>query len=440
MPMERDIQLLLNRHAGVDDWKIWSTTRHEFQLYAAADRIESQRDVEQRHLICTVYHDRGTGSGRQRGESTFTVTPDMIGGIGPLIDEAVVSAAATSADYYDLPSMGTYADVPLVDEAIVTDSPAMARHLLSLVLEESGRENVRPAQIEFFLGGCERRLLTSRGIDLGFRETDLFTEMVFLAEDRGQVAEFMVSMNERTIDETRLRELARSGARCARDSLHPRAPRSGRSSIVLQRDTVKRFLRPLVFHSGAQSLYEGMNRCKPGEAIQNVTAGKTDPLSMWTDATIPHARGSYPCDSDGIAAGRHLLIEQGLLKGFWAPNRFARQLKIPCTGEFGNMIVGQGNHSFEELLACSDDSPVYLVESLSSLEPNMNTGSFSSEIKLAYELTPSGRVPVKGGSVAGNVFTALERLFFSREMTYFKDYRGPVAVRIDAVRIAGEND
>lgn len=70
--------------------------------------------------------------------------------------------------------------------------------------------------------------------------------------------------------------------------------------------------------------------------------------------------------------------------------------------------------------------------------PFVITGNFVGEIRLGYEITPAGRRPIKGGSVSGNLFTALAGARFSQETSLQGAYLGPVGIRFPALTIAGE--
>ena len=47
------------------------------------------------------------------------------------------------------------------------------------------------------------------------------------------------------------------------------------------------------------------------------------------------------------------------------------------------------------------------------------------------------RKPVKGGTVSGNVFSALGTARYAKETVFRADYFGPAAVRFEGLTIAG---
>lgn len=61
------------------------------------------------------------------------------------------------------------------------------------------------------------------------------------------------------------------------------------------------------------------------------------------------------------------------------------------------------------------------------------------EIRLGYEHGPDGTRPVTGGSVTGNLFTALAEVTLSSETRLFTSYAGPVAMRFARLQVAGRD-
>ena len=62
------------------------------------------------------------------------------------------------------------------------------------------------------------------------------------------------------------------------------------------------------------------------------------------------------------------------------------------------------------------------------------------EIRLGYEIGPDGAIPVKGGSVTGNLFEAMASARFSAETVELPAFAGPRAIRFESLQVAGADD
>jgi hypothetical protein len=65
------------------------------------------------------------------------------------------------------------------------------------------------------------------------------------------------------------------------------------------------------------------------------------------------------------------------------------------------------------------------------------SGQFSVEIRLG-ELHRAGKTAFfRGGLLVGNWFDAVADANYSRELQTYADYRGPAAVRLNSLQVAG---
>jgi len=102
---------------------------------------------------------------------------------------------------------------------------------------------------------------------------------------------------------------------------------------------------------------------------------------------------------------------------------------------FGNLEIAPGTTPLAEL--ARPDVRLIQVVIWSAMMPDVITGDFVGEIRLGYEITPTGRRPIKGGSVSGNLFSALAGARFSQETVFQGDYLGPAAIRFPSLTVSG---
>jgi TldD protein len=157
----------------------------------------------------------------------------------------------------------------------------------------------------------------------------------------------------------------------------------------------------------------------------SVYAGKlgrrvADPLvTLVDDATVPGHRGSCRFDDEGSPAQHTLLVEAGILRGYLADRKTARQLGLPRTGNgrrqsfqflpiprMSNLYIAPGTTDPDDLLR---DTPRGLyVKSLGGGMVDTASGQFVFSVTEGY-LIERGRLgpPVRGATLAGDAFSVL---------------------------------
>jgi PmbA protein len=163
-------------------------------------------------------------------------------------------------------------------------------------------------------------------------------------------------------------------------------------------------------------------------------AVRGDPLTIISDATLPFGMNSRTCDGSGLPAQRTVIIADGRLEQLWAGQRRAHYLETKPTGAFANLVIPEGSRSVAQL---SQGAEVLEVVRFSWLTPDRGTGDFSSEIRFGYMHRDGRKIPIKGGSVNGNIFGALEDCHFSRERDFVGDALVPSVVRFNELEVFG---
>jgi PmbA protein len=150
---------------------------------------------------------------------------------------------------------------------------------------------------------------------------------------------------------------------------------------------------------------------------------------------LPFATRSATFDDEGLPGQRTLIVERGVLSRFWATERYAEYLQIPATGRFGNMEIAAGSSAFDSLF--DGEGPLYHIVAFSAMSPDPITGDFVGEIRLGYEIRNGQSLPIKGGSISGNLFDVLAAAQLSQDVVFLGDYLGPRGMRFDKVTVAG---
>jgi PmbA protein len=233
--------------------------------------------------------------------------------------------------------------------------------------------------------------------------------------------------------------LAQRYAAHARDALAAGTPRTGTFPVVVSDEALDELVvsegnSPLTLRSSAQLKYQQISPWEVGQSIFTQTPSG-DAFTLYANALLPFGTRSGSLDGEGLPGQRLPIVENGVLTRFWATQRYAEYLGVPPTGEFGNLELPAGTHSFASLL--EGQGPLYHIVAFSAMSPDPLTGDFVGEIRLGYELNKGQVRPIRGGSIGGNLFDVLVAARWSRETAFLGDYAGTRAVRFPQVTVAG---
>jgi predicted Zn-dependent protease len=206
-------------------------------------------------------------------------------------------------------------------------------------------------------------------------------------------------------------------------------------------DTTERapfsWFTPIVAQADGTAARQGLTRYQPGQSIFGDRELAGDPITIESDGSLAHAWNSQPFGDLGEPIRRFTLVRRGRAAGLALDLKEAALRKEPPNGGVRNLMVSPGRASFDALLTAAT-APLE-VEELSWLEADPRTGRVVAEISLAHVRNGaggrSGRRPVTGGIIVGNVFDWLARARLSSETMLRAWFRGPRAIAISGVDV-----
>ncbi len=434
----------LESQPGVDDWLIREIRGESTQSYLARRAPESERSARTERLEVEVYNDHpaAAGGAPSRGSAQVTLLPGDEPRIAERIREAVFMASLTDNPPFSLPGPVSYPSVLAADRLLQVEPAQVARRLGDQLLAETAAEpGISLASSEVFVDRQEVTLANSRGIRAQQEGTALILDFVLLARDgAGRETEAHVEVRRRALEQVDLVELVRRQAGYARDTLQARVPDTGRFPVIVSGDALHEllggmFMSPIAFRSSAQYKYHGLSPWEVGRSVFGGASPTGDPLTVYANAILPWGLGSAPFDREGLPGQRLQVIENGVLRSFWAPQRYAEYLHVPPTGSFGNLEVMPGSMPFAEMW--HGEVALYHIVAFSSMSPDPVTGNYVGEIRLGYERRGHELRPIKGGSLSGNLFADLATAHLAQETVFLGDYLGPEAVRFLSLTVSG---
>lgn len=443
---------------GADDWSVTFVRDEELQVYLIGERVEERRKVVNERARLVIYNDHpageagaageasAAGGDPKRGTATLTLLGDEMGQPARLaarLRDAVLLASLTDNPPFTLlsPPASGYPELLTYDTALDDDSRAVEQTLTRLRSAVANWQSVRLSSAEVFVTRSEQVARTSRGVAAASRSTSVVLDTVLIAREGEQEAEFHTELQRRRLADLTLDDTIDAYATYARHSVRATMPATHQGAVILSGDALARFFvpalgtGPLVFHTSAQAAYQHLSRFSVGEHITQARA-QGDRLTLLSDATRPWGLGTEPFDHEGLPATTVALIEDGVFRQPWADTRYAAYLGIAPTGAFANMTVQPGQWDLDVLRSAAE-GPVYEIIALSWMNPDTISGDFAAEIKLGYRHDDSGTTPIKGGTLSGNVFSALGDARFSAPTYSDGTYFGPAAIRFADLTVSG---
>lgn len=425
---------------GVDDWLVRQIEMTEHQFYLIGATPESERTVRTVELEITVYNDhpprgpQGTGE-PVRGSSQVTLLPADLPELDARLRDAVFMASLADNPMFSLPGPADYPAVETADPALLADPPDTLHQVGTAIKGAVAAEkDVRLSSAEVFLRERHTALRNSQGAAGTHQGTNLALDMVIIAGQGRDEAERHIGFERRRRADVDIEAQVARYAQQARDGQHAVLPQARKGPVVISGEALRELFLPLLLHTGAEFHYQGLSSLRVGEPVFRSPV-QGDPFTLISDGLLPYGSRTAPFDGEGVPRQATTLIQDDILQALWAEQRYAEYLGIPATGGFANGRLVPGSTSLEDLLAGDD---VTHVVAFSWLNPDPITGKFSGEIRLAYQRRDGEMVPVKGGAVSGDVFTAFANARFSAETLFLGDYLGPEAIRFEELVVAGE--
>lgn len=437
---------------GADAWQVDVLRDEETQVYVIGDRTESRREVTNERAHVTIHnlhapHKAGL-FGPMLGNTELTLLPGDVTdatSLDGLLRDAVMIASMTDNPPYELPApaSGALPAVEILDPALDGD-PSFAlddtmRRLRAVV---AGWSSVRLSSAELMVTRASRATRNSRGTAGFERGTTAFLDFVLIAREGEREAEFHAEMQRRRLADLMIEDTVDAYATFARHALHAATPATHQGPVILSGEALANLFNPaltagpLIFHTSGQAAFQGVARLKPGDRVTSEEP-RGDRLTLISDGVRPWGLRTAAFDAEGLPARSVAIIEDGVVRRRWADMRYAAYLGIEPTGAFANITIPPGTWSLDALRTAAE-GPVYEIVSFSFMNPDAATGDFVAEIKLGYRHDQHGTTPIKGGSLAGNVFSALSDARFSAHVYSDGCYFGPAAMRFGDLTIAGE--
>ncbi len=419
-------------------WQIFEVETKSHQSFLALGDRECFREANVLRYDITIHVLKEEGGTKKLGTSSFELSPESFPNLEKNLDEAIFAAGLVSNEIFELPDgTGSYPEVEILDASLSKDTLKECEdRTRSAVSKEKG---IRLSSAEFFVDEIHSRLLNHKGLNISQESSILESEIILLASSGKDEKEFISRFRRRFIIDFNLEVEIERASQLSRDAGRSRLPKTGEFPVVFSGETLDKMFEPLIAWSSARLRYNRIIDKALGSNL--VGAGKVagDAITIWSNGLLKGGMGSCRFDGFGSPMSRVLLIQNNILKTYLANKQYADYLKIPVTGDLGNIEVAPGSTPFELFLDPSliGEKVIYHIQAFSAFEPNPITGAFSAEIRAGYEIKPGSIQPIKGGSVSGFLQQGLQNCLLSKEQELRERILAPKGILFKKLTLAG---
>ena len=289
-------------------------------------------------------------------------------------------------------------------------------------------------------------VVNSRGVEAFQKASYCGLYISLMAEENGEVQTGFAVEAKRHISELDPARVGREGARNAVRILGAKSAPSRPLPCILEPYVMTSFLGVLAGSFSADSVQKGKStfKGKLGQAIASPQVTLVD------DGTYEKGISSFPFDGEGWPSQRTVLVEAGTLKGFMYDAYTARKDNTVSTGNGmrssfrGLPSVGTTNLFLTPGLSPPEklwedlERGMYITEVMGMHTANPISGDFS--LGASGIIIEKGKLtyPVRGVTIAGNLFDFLKDIEGLGSDLRFFGGTGSPSVRVKRLSIGGE--
>jgi len=424
--LERITNIL--KDEGVEVYRVLEKKSKTAELYFIKKKLDIPRIKDMTRYEVTVFRDFEEGGRKFRGDSTALISPGMTDAeIRDHVKSAYLAASFVKNPWFEL------AD-PTVEERKKSVSDLASMNIEDTVSEFAKAMFEADTASDAFINSAEvfvtrsfERIIASNGLDVSFDSDEVSGELVAqcitpidveqyrqFAYDRFDADAIKKKVSE-AIEDVRARAAAKE------------PPKAADYDIILTGENLATLFELYAARSSASMVFPGYSKWKVGDKVQGEEI-KGEKLNLYLEPLDPYS-------PEGIPMPERCLIKEGELRLIYGNTRFCRYLGIEPTGDYRKVRCENGTVPVKELRRPGVLEPI----SFSDFQMDPMDGHFKGEIRLALLYKEDGSIEkLSGGSINGSLLDLQGCLTFSKEQYEDRTYKGPLAVLIPGVAVAGK--
>jgi PmbA protein len=422
--------------------EVYACSRRELQIEVAQGQVENLKEAVESGLGIRIVNSQRLGfafTSDLKPQALKAAAQTALETSGYMPADAHLNLTPGGLEYPRLNTFDAELDKHPIEEktALAQQAENMARAADKRIskVERSGYE-----EKEF-----DVLIVNSQGVNAYARGNYCSLYLYALAEQDGDAQGGFASMSRRRYAELNAEQVAREAAHRALRTLKARAMESKRIPCVFEPYIAVKFLGILAPMVNAEAVFKGKSLLAD-KVGQRVAA---EGFSLIDDAALDGGLATFPFDDEGVPAQRHVLIDQGLLKGFLYDNQAAHRAGLTSTGHArrvsfrslpsispSNLYIQAGKVTDAEMVGDLAEG-LYITDLMGLHTANPVSGDFS--LGAAGIVIDKGRLtyPVRGLTVAGNMIAMLQNIDAVGTEVQFFGSRGAPSLRVASLSVAG---
>ena len=412
----KNIIAALEANSGVTDYKINENKKESHELFFVKGRLETVRTTDTRDVQVTVYVDHGDF----KGDSSFLVYPSTTDeDLARLTQEAVEKALLIENKAYSLPEKNT-GSFRVESNFSGHTLPELAQTIAKNVFAAAGPERAALNSVEVFVNRHTDRVINSRGIDKIQERYDAMVEAIPTYNGESQSVELYQQYNFSQFSPEAIRAEISAKLQEVKARYEAVKPENIPSCpVILNKQELAELSMNIVGDLNYATVYTHSGLFHKGDAIQKDPTG--DKLTVTMAGEAPGIITSAKFDSDGLPLDAVVLVENGVARNYYGPNRYGQYLGEAPTGNLRCVQVAPGTACEK----CLEAAPYLEVVSMSGLQVDFFNDYIGGEVRLAYYHDGSCRRSVTGISISGKLGQVLSDLRLSQKCAVSGAYSGP---------------
>ncbi|MBQ6654103.1 MAG: hypothetical protein IJM79_01080 [Erysipelotrichaceae bacterium] len=420
--MDRITEIL--RQSQLSDWLLVETRTLSHQAFFIGQKLDQHRISDTDSFKLTVYMDTEGKRGSAERE-IFTSQSDEE--LKKTIEEMKFSALIALNPGFEMVKDEVYHE-----DMAEADLLAAYGKVIKAVQSINDRGNEKINSYEVFVDQDYYHLVNSQGSDISFNQLSEMVEIVITSLSDGKEVEIycMLECGADQSIENIVAKIENVFKLAADRSLAQPCKTMTNAHVILMGEDLREFFSYFLSKTSTRNIYNRMSQVKIGESCQS---GDGDKITLEVRKELPYSSANQPYSLEGCKARDFFLVKDGVYANYHGDNTTAYYLGIKDIAPAYNFVVSPGSKSLAEM----EKQPYLKAVQFSGLMVNPVTGDFGGEIRLAYLYDGEKVTPVTSGSITGNMKTALNNCYLSRETVQLDNCVVPAAVELFDISVAG---
>ncbi len=366
------------------------------------------------------------------------------------IGRAIEFARQTSADAANvLPGDGPVSPVDGLYDAAIAKATMARKIALAVEVEKLGMKDPRVTKSDgarYGEGESDIFIANSNGLSRTFTSSACSLGVSLVVEKGDQKTSGGESCSRRFFADLKTpADIAARAIERATEGLDPKMVRTQRAAVIFTPDVARSILGGILAATNGETVLQGASFL--GSRMNQKIA--SDLVTLVDDGTRPKGMGSRPFDGEGVPTQKRVIVEKGVLKGFFYNTIAARRAGVASTGNASRgdftSLPGIGPHNFYMTAGTTAPADIIkatrvglLLKGVTGYGINAVNGNYSGGAEGLWIENGAIAFPVKGLTIAGSAAEMLNGIdMVGNDLDLNRGTAAPT-FRVASMQIGGE--